>query len=89
MRKVIDNIRRSLAENPRPIQVIYAHPMHEWVLGNAGWLVKDGAIETTNIMGRYPVTTTFWHNKPDYDYKAAPQVIPETEPQATGAPLNA
>jgi SAM-dependent methyltransferase len=42
LRSVLENIRRSLALNDRPICFIYAYPFHSHVFRSAGWLQDGG-----------------------------------------------
>jgi predicted RNA methylase len=71
LKNVMENIRRSLVANPRSIRIVYAHPLHEWFYNSIDWLSKEKEMQSTIIMGKFPVTTMVWHNKPDYDYAAA------------------
>ena len=38
---VLDRIRDTLRDNPRPIRVLYVNPIHEDVLESAGWLGRS------------------------------------------------
>jgi len=54
---VIENIKKTLASNPRKIRIIYYNPVHRQLLDKEDWLILEGQINKTNIF--------IWHNKFD------------------------
>ncbi len=52
---VIDNIKETLARNPRKIRIVYHNPVERKLLDREGWLTLEGQIEKTNIF--------VWHNR--------------------------
>jgi SAM-dependent methyltransferase len=61
LRAVLENIRQSLASNPRRIRIAYYFPLHEPVLKDAGWLEKVQQIDGDTPLGSVP--TAIWQNR--------------------------
>lgn len=40
--QVLENVRSSWQQTPRPIYVIYVAPAEEWILESSGFLAKSG-----------------------------------------------
>jgi SAM-dependent methyltransferase len=55
LKKVIFNIKETLAANPRGIRILYYNPVHRRILDNEDWLILEGQVDRTNIF--------VWHNK--------------------------
>lgn len=47
--KVIENIKKNLATNPRKIRIVYYYPVYKDLLNSQDWLVSEGEIDKTNI----------------------------------------
>ncbi|MDD5119702.1 MAG: class I SAM-dependent methyltransferase [Candidatus Omnitrophica bacterium] len=45
LENVLNNIKKSLAENPRKIRIVYYCPYHRSLLDKQDWLLRDGQIE--------------------------------------------
>lgn len=53
--KVIENIKKSLATNPRKIRIVYYSAVYKDLLDSQDWLVSEGEISKTEIF--------VWHSK--------------------------
>jgi 16S rRNA G966 N2-methylase RsmD len=54
--RVIENIKDTLAANPRKIRIVYGRPAFSHRLDSQDWLVPEGEIENTGALA--------WHNRP-------------------------
>lgn len=55
VKKVIDNIKKSLAVNPRTIRIIYYNPDYKYLLDTEDWLVLDNRMDDEDI--------SIWRNR--------------------------
>ncbi|MBC8473985.1 MAG: methyltransferase domain-containing protein [Candidatus Omnitrophica bacterium] len=55
VKKVLDNIKNSLATNPRKIRIVYSDPVFQYLLDTEGWLVLEKRIENNEV--------SVWRNK--------------------------
>lgn len=58
LRCVIERIRQSVNEAPRPIRVVYVYPKHDDVLGSSRWLRCTDVRTVPTWIGR----ATYWSN---------------------------
>lgn len=49
IKKVIDNIKKSLAANPRTIHIVYYNPEYKYLLDTEDWLVLDNRMDDEEI----------------------------------------
>jgi hypothetical protein len=54
---MLDSIRRSLADNPRHVRIIYLQPLCAHVLDSADWLVRESRANN----GPFPIIV--WRSK--------------------------
>lgn len=57
--RVIDRIHESYVQNPRPIRVVYANPVHEDALAKHGWLDKYAEWPAT-AFPTFGYAVSFW-----------------------------
>jgi SAM-dependent methyltransferase len=57
MKKVLENVEKSLIRNPRKVLFIYANPVHRHLLESCGWLCLHRTFNTV-----FNLTVTFWTN---------------------------
>lgn len=65
LQEVLDQLRQSLARNPRALRIVYVNPVHEKVMRDAGWLRNtqtwpSSAYEEFEIQPPNPRLVTFW-----------------------------
>lgn len=55
LEKVLDNIKKSLLDNPRQIRLVYYAPAHRYLLDNESWLILEKSINNSQCL--------VWRNK--------------------------
>ena len=69
MEEVLGMLRSSLERNPRRLRIIYANPVHEQVLRDAGWLENTetwptSAYSESAFLPPNPRMVSFWEARP-------------------------
>lgn len=69
LQRVLDNIKDSLASNPRAIRIVYYAPQHRDLLDRQDWLVLEDDMEG--------VSCAIWANRPN-----GKKILPRVQPKA-------
>jgi predicted RNA methylase len=68
LREVLNNLRRSLAANPRKATIVYYNAVHEWLFSAEAWLEKFCEFKTFSGMN-----VTFWRTRIEEPKCSAPR----------------
>jgi precorrin-6B methylase 2 len=63
---VLDQIQKSIADQPRCIRIVYLKPCHEWVLEKHGWLERE------TIFGDLWPIVSIWRSSPEFRQNPRP-----------------
>ncbi len=71
LKSVMENIRQSVAADPRPVRIVYFNPVHGWFLDAVDWLVKEGELRDTAF-----AAIAVWRNRQEFCHPD-PRPVPE------------